>query len=142
MPYDDSNIFAKILRREAPCYLVEEDEHTLTMMDIMPRSEGHALVIPKEPCENIFEISDTALNKVVQQTKRVATASKKAFGSTGVMIVQLNGAGAGQSVFHLHFHVIPRSEGFNLNMHGVEMASEESLQESAEKLKNALVDVR
>ena len=141
MPYDDNNIFAKILRREVPSYLVDEDDYTLTMMDIMPRSVGHALVIPKEACENIFEISGEALARVIQQTKRVATASKKAFQSTGVMIIQLNGAGAGQSVFHLHFHVIPRSEGFNLNMHGVEVASEEALKDSAEKLKVALAEV-
>ena len=138
MSYDDNNIFAKIIRGEAPCYAVEEDDYTLTMMDIMPRAVGHALVIPKEPCENIFEISDDALAKVVQQTKRVATACKKAFQSEGVMIVQLNGADAGQSVFHLHFHIIPRSGGFNLDMHGVEMASEESLHNSVEKLKSAL----
>lgn len=138
MAYDSENIFAKILRKELPAHIVEDTEHTLTFMDVMPQSPGHALVVPKEPAENIFELSKEGLTQVMLQTQRVAKASIRAFQSEGVIVLQLNNAGAGQSVFHFHMHVIPRSGGLPSGFHGRKPANPQLLQENAEKLKQEL----
>lgn len=141
MAYDSDNIFAKILRKELPAHIVEETEHTLTFMDVMPQSPGHALVIPKEPAENIFELSKEGLTYVMQQTQRVAKASIRAFQSEGVIVLQLNNAGAGQSVFHFHMHVIPRSGGLPSGFHGRKPAKPQILEENAQKLKEELASI-
>ena len=138
MSYDPSNIFARILRGELPAHVVEETEHTLTFMDIMPKANGHALVIPKEDAANIFEVPDDALQKLITQVKRVARASQSAYPGNGIRVIQLNGSEAGQSVFHLHFHVIPSADGMNFGFHGGAAADEASLAEHAERLKQAL----
>lgn len=99
MSYDDDNIFAKILRGEAPAHVVDEDDVSLTFMDLMPQSEGHTLIIPKESAEDILHVSTEALGHVIRQTQRVAKAVDQAFHPDGVMIAQLNRAPAGQTVF-------------------------------------------
>ncbi len=138
MAYDTRNIFARILRGEIPAYKVYEDEHTFSFMDVMPQSDGHALVIPKAPAENVFDLAPEALSATIITTQRVARAVKKAFDPPGVMLVQLNGAGAGQSVFHIHFHIVPRYEGIDLRFHAREMADPKVLAEHAARVRAAL----
>ena len=138
MAYDTRNIFARILRGEIPAHKIYEDEHTFSFMDVMPQSDGHALVIPKAPAENVFELAPEALSATILTTQRVARAVKKAFDPPGVMLVQLNGAGAGQSVFHIHFHIVPRYEGIDLRFHAREMADPKVLAEHAARVRAAL----
>ncbi|HSM94911.1 MAG TPA: HIT family protein [Rhizomicrobium sp.] len=138
MAYDTNNVFAKILRGELPKIAVYEDEHTLAFMDIMPAVEGHTLVIPKEPCEGILDISPQAVAATMQATQKVAKAVKKALDAPGVVIVQQNGAAAGQTIFHLHFHVIPRHAGFDLTFHGKTMVKPDVLEPVAAKIRAAL----
>ncbi len=138
MTYDDSNIFARILRGEIPCHKVFEDEHTIAFMDIMPQAEGHTLVVPKAMAEDIFSLPAGSLAASIQTTQRVARAVKKAFSPPGIMIAQLNGAAAGQTVFHLHFHVIPRYHGHDLGMHSRDTADPADLARNAERVRAAL----
>ena len=116
--YDDQNIFAKILRGEAPCVKVYEDEHVLSFMDIFPQSKGHTLVIPKEAARNLLEISDAGAAEAIKRVKKVAKAVETALKPDGVTIAQFNGAPAGQTVYHIHFHIIPRWEGQDIAGHG------------------------
>ena len=138
MAYDTNNIFAKILRGEVPSVKVYEDDKTLAFMDVMPQADGHTLVIPKEPAENIFELSPEGAAAMVRTTQKVAKAVKKGLEAPGVMIFQLNGKPAGQSVFHVHFHIVPRSGGVDLKLHARGMESPEKLKAIAEKIKAAL----
>jgi histidine triad (HIT) family protein len=137
MPYDNANIFARILRGEIPAHTVYEDEHTLAFMDVMPQSDGHALVIPKVAAENLFDLAPEALSATILTTQRVARAVKKAFNPPGVMLVQLNGAKAGQSVFHIHFHIVPRYEGIDLRFHARDMADQKLLADHAARVRAA-----
>lgn len=138
MTYDSNNIFAKILRGELPCVKVYEDEHTLSFMDIMPSAEGHTLVIPKEAAETIFDLSADAAAALMRTTQKIAAAVKKAFASPGIMLFQLNGAAAGQSVPHVHFHILPRKAGIDLNLHGRTMLDAKTLEPIAAKIRAAL----
>ena len=138
MAYDTNNIFAKILRGEVPSVKVYEDDKTLAFMDVMPQADGHTLVIPKEPAENLFELSPEGAAAMVRTTQKVAKAVKKGLEAPGVMIFQLNGKPAGQSVFHVHFHVVPRSQGIDLKLHARGMESPDKLKAIAEKIKAAL----
>lgn len=138
MSYDPNNVFARILRGEIPCHKVCEDELTLAFMDIMPQSDGHTLVVPKVEAENLYDASADAVAAAARTTQRVARAVRKAFDPPGVMIAQLNGAPAGQSVFHLHFHIIPRYEGKQLGVHAGAMADPEVLAEHAERIRACL----
>jgi histidine triad (HIT) family protein len=138
MAYDHNNIFARILRGEIPAHKVCEDEHTLAFMDVMPQAEGHALVIPKVPAENLFDLPPDALAATILTTQRVARAVQKAFDAPGILIAQLNGAPAGQSVFHIHFHVVPRHEGFDLRLHARDMADHAVLAAHAARVRAAL----
>jgi histidine triad (HIT) family protein len=138
MSYDDANIFARILRGEIPAHKVYEDAYTLSFMDVMPQSDGHALVIPKVPAENLFDLPPEALSATILTTQRVARAVKKAFDPPGVMLVQLNGAGAGQSVFHIHFHIVPRYTGIDLRFHARDMADPKALADHAARVRAAL----
>jgi histidine triad (HIT) family protein len=138
--YDNDNIFAKILRGEIPAAKVFEDEHTLAFMDVMPQADGHTLVIPKVEAENIFDIPDEALARLMATTRRVARAVADAFEPDGVLISQLNGPAAGQSVFHIHFHVIPRYSDTPLKGHARGMADSELLQQHAARVRAALAD--
>jgi histidine triad (HIT) family protein len=138
MSYDDSNVFARILRGEIPSHTVYEDEHTLAFMDVMPQVDGHTLVIPKAPAENIHDLPPPALAATILITQRVANAVKQAFDSPGILIAQLNGKAAGQSVFHIHFHVLPRHDGFDLRFHAREMADHRLLAEHARRVRAVL----
>jgi histidine triad (HIT) family protein len=137
MAYDPNNIFARILRGELPSVKVYEDDKTLAFMDIMPATEGHTLVIPKEAAETIFDLSPEGAADLIKVTKRIAAAVKKALESPGVMLAQLNGAAAGQSVPHIHFHILPRSQA-NFSLHGRSMVDPKTLVPIAEKIKAAL----
>jgi histidine triad (HIT) family protein len=112
--YDANNIFAKILRGELPCQKVYEDEHTLAFLDIMPRSPGHTLVIPKAPARNILDIKPDDLAHVARVAQKIAIAGKKAFQADGITLQQFSEAAGGQVVFHLHMHVMPRIDGVAL----------------------------
>ena len=138
MSYDPSNVFARILRGEIPAHKVFEDEQTLAFMDVMPQVDGHTLVIPKVEAENIFDLPPESLAATIFTTQRVARAVRKAFDAPGVMIAQLNGRGAGQSVFHIHFHVLPRYEGVDFRFHARDMADAKLLAEHAARIRSAL----
>jgi histidine triad (HIT) family protein len=138
MAYDRNNVFARILRGEIPAHKVFEDEHTLAFMDVMPQADGHALVIPKAEAENLFDLPGPALSATILTTQRVARAVQKAFAAPGILIAQLNGSAAGQSVFHLHFHVLPRHEGLDLRFHARDMADPALLAAHAARVRSAL----
>jgi histidine triad (HIT) family protein len=137
--YDPNNIFAKILRGEIPAAKVYEDEHVLAFMDAMPQSEGHTLVIPKVQARNFFDVEPQALAELVKATQHVARAVRKAFQPDGMRIAQFNESAAGQTVFHLHFHIIPCYEGKELRAHSRGMADPAVLAEHAARVRKALV---
>jgi histidine triad (HIT) family protein len=138
MAYDTDNVFARILRGEIPAHRVWEDEHTLAFMDVMPQADGHTLVIPKSEAENLFDLPGPMLAATILTTQRVARAVRRAFAAPGILIAQLNGAAAGQSVFHIHFHVLPRHEGLDLRFHARGMADPATLAEHALRVRAAL----
>jgi histidine triad (HIT) family protein len=138
MAYDTNNVFARILRGEIPAHKVYEDERTLVFMDVMPQADGHTLVIPKHAAENLFDLPADDLAAAVRTTQRVARAVKKAFDAPGIMIAQLNGPAAGQSVFHVHFHIVPRYTGIDLRFHARDMADPARLAEHAGRVRAAL----
>jgi len=139
MGYDENNVFAKILRDEMPSHRVYEDERTLAFMDIMPVSRGHALVIPKTKAENIFDLDEASLSAVIKTTKTVAEAIKKALEPSGVIVTQLNGAKAGQTVFHYHMHIIPVYEKAPFQPHANNLENSEILESTAEIIKQTLL---
>lgn len=138
MTYDSTNIFAKILRGELPAHKVHEDEDALVIMDVMPQAEGHALIIPKTPSRNLLDADPAVLARLAPLVQRVARAAKDAFAADGVTVVQFNETAAGQTVFHLHFHVVPRFAEVALKPHGGPMEKPEVLKANAEKLRRAL----
>ena len=140
MVYDNDNIFAKILRGEAPAFKVCEDDFSLAFMDVMPQVAGHTLVIPKDPTEDIFEADPVILGHTMATVQKVGVAVKRAFDVPGIMLAQLNGKAAGQTVFHLHFHILPRAGGVDLKMHAGAMADFAELEVHAQRIKAALDD--
>jgi histidine triad (HIT) family protein len=136
--YDDSNVFARILRGELPCHRVFEDELTLAFMDIMPRASGHTLVIPKEKARTILDVSPEGLSALALSVQRVARGVKAAMGADGLTIQQFNESAGGQVVFHLHVHIIPRWDGQAMRPHTSAMAPGEELAANAEKIRAAL----
>ena len=138
MAYDPDNIFARILRGEISCHRVYEDADTIAFMDIMPQAEGHTLVVPKTAGEDIYGTSPESLAAAIRTAQTVARAVQKAFAPPGIMIAQLNGAAAGQSVFHLHIHVIPRYAGKDLGIHAAKQADPAVLAEHAARIRAAL----
>jgi len=138
MAYDNSNIFAKILRDEIPCVKVFEDDKTLAFMDVMPESDGHVLVVPKEPAENILDLSAAGMAAMTATVQKVAKAVDKALRPDGILLKQYNRAAAGQSVFHVHFHIVPRHEGVPLAPHGKVMVQAAVLEPIAAKIRSAL----
>lgn len=132
--YDPDNIFAKILRGDIPSHKVHEDKDCIVIMDVMPESDGHALVIPKAPSRNLLDADPEVLAKTIAMIQRVARASKKAFNADGVVIRQFNEAASGQTVFHLHFHVIPCTAGVPLKKHVDKMEDPAILAGNAKKL--------
>ena len=134
MSYDSENIFAKILKGEMPCHKVYENESTIVFMDIMPVSDGHVLVVPKSPAENIFDLSEDYLTEVIKTTKLLSHAMKKSLDPSGLIVKQFNGPDAGQTVFHYHMHIIPvYNVALNEN-HGYEMEKPEKLESIAHKI--------
>ena len=137
-PYDPSNVFAKILRGEMPCEKVYEDEHTLAFMDIMPRADGHMLVIPKNPARNLLDADPQDLCRAMATVQKIARAVKEGKKADGITLQQFNETAGGQVVFHLHFHILPRWEGVALRPHTGAMPPKEELQRHAEAIRAAL----
>ncbi|MFN7026607.1 MAG: HIT family protein [Pseudorhizobium sp.] len=136
--YDDGNIFAKILRGEIPSHRVYEDDHTVAFMDVMPQAPGHLLVVPKAPSRNLLDADPAVLAQTIAVVQKLAHAAKEAFQADGIMVIQFNEPSAGQTVYHLHFHVIPRREGEPLAPHSGKMEDNEILKANAEKVRSAL----
>ncbi|MCV2892213.1 HIT family protein [Lentibacter sp. XHP0401] len=137
MSYDADNIFARILRGEIPSIKVYEDDETYCFMDIMPRSPGHCLVIPKTSCRNILDATTEQLSACMVTVNKVANAAMKAFGADGATLQQFSEAAGGQEVFHLHFHVLPRYEGMRMGPAGT-MGDMDEIRENAAKLISAM----
>lgn len=138
--YDDNNIFAKILRGEIPCHKVYETDKVLAFMDVMPQADGHVLVLPKARARNLLDVDPEVLADLMKEVQHIAKAVRKAFDAEGLLIQQFNEAAAGQTVFHLHVHIIPRQEGAVLRGHGVDMEKPEILASYAGKIRKALLD--
>ncbi len=138
MRYDPDNIFAKILRGEIPCHKVFEDEAVLAFMDIMPRSPGHLLVIPKAPARNLLDIDPDALAELIRRVQRIARAAREALGADGITLQQFSEAAGGQEVFHLHFHILPRWEGVRALQHPAPKGDMAVLAEQAAKIRAVL----
>lgn len=136
--YDTGNVFAKILRGEIPCHKLHEDAQTLAFLDVMPQADGHSLIIPKAPSRNLLSADAADLAFCMVSVQLIARALRKAFGVDGVLIQQFNEADAGQTVFHTHFHVIPRRAGEALRPHSGKMADGELLKKHAEMIRAAL----
>ncbi|WP_019676617.1 HIT family protein [Arsukibacterium perlucidum] len=137
MSYDTNNIFAKILRGEIPCFKIYEDDYSLAFMDIMPQADGHALVIPKFAATTLLEIPADQLTHTMTTVQKVMAAQKSELGAEGVVLMQLNGEGAGQTVRHLHFHLIPAHLS-QLKRHGAEQGDMEKIKALAAKIALAL----
>ena len=136
--YDPNNIFAKILAGDIPSVKLYEDENTLAFMDVMPQAPGHLLVIPKQGSRNLLDADPAVLSKLMPVVQKLANAAKEAFEADGIYIAQFNEPSAGQTVFHLHFHVIPRHDGLPLKPHSGGMEDIEVLKANAEKIKAVL----
>jgi histidine triad (HIT) family protein len=137
-PYDDQNIFAKIIRGEMPAVKIYEDADVLSIMDVFPQAPGHVLVIPKKPVRNMLDMSAEALVTTMAQVQRHAKAMQTALAPDGIMLVQFSGEAAGQTVFHVHFHLIPRINGDTVGPHGGGMADMTELEAHAAKVRAAL----
>ena len=137
--YDEQNIFARILRGELPCHKVMEDERTFAFMDIMPMTRGHVLVLPKARATTIYDIEAAELVTLVNTVQRVARAAKQALAADGVTIQQFNEPAGGQTVFHMHVHVLPRWTGVPLRAHSGEPEDPAVLDGLAEQIRQALV---
>jgi histidine triad (HIT) family protein len=138
MTYDTNNVFAKILRGEIPSHRVYEDDDAIVFMDVMPQSDGHALVVPKAASRNLLDADPAVLSRIMPLVQKVAVAAQKAFSADGITVWQFNEPAGGQTVFHLHYHVIPRYEGRPLKVHAGKMADGAELAAAAKKLKAAL----
>ena len=138
MTYDPNNIFAKILRGEIPCQKVYEDEATLAFMDVMPMVDGHTLVIPKVPSRNLLDADLATLAHLMAVTQKIARAAIRAFEADGAQIRQYNEPAAGQTVFHLHVHILPMREGDTIRPHTGKMADHGLLAKHAEMIRSAL----
>ena len=137
MVYDDQNIFARIIRNELPAIKVYEDDQVLAFMDIMPQAEGHTLVIPKTPAITLLDLPPDAAAYTIQIVQKVAQAMKIALDVQGIVLMQLSGASAGQTVPHVHFHLIPSSV-HELGRHALHMGDQEKIKALAEKIKAEL----
>lgn len=137
MAYDDQNIFARILRDELPAIKIYEDDQVLAFMDIMPQADGHALVIPKTPAVTLLDLPAEAAAYTIQVVQKVARAIEKALNVEGIVLMQLSGAAAGQTVPHVHFHLIPSSV-HELGRHAAQMGDQEKIKAFAEKIKAEL----
>ncbi|MGY6627516.1 MAG: HIT family protein [Oceanicaulis sp.] len=137
--YDDQNIFAKILRGDAPAVKVFEDDQVLAIMDVFPQSEGHVLIIPKAQARNLLDLPAETASAAMERVQRLARAVEAALKPDGVMVAQFSGAPAGQTVFHVHFHVIPRWADRGIAGHGqAGQADMTALEALAERIRAAL----
>lgn len=136
--YDDNNIFARILRGEIPCHKVHEDDDLIAFMDVMPQTNGHTLVVPKKPSRNLRDADPAVFGPAIAMIQKLGNAAMKAFNADGFRLVQFNESPAGQTVFHLHFHMIPAYDGVALRAHTGAMEDHAILAANAEKLKAAL----
>jgi histidine triad (HIT) family protein len=136
--YDPTNIFAKILRGEAPCVKVYEDSVALAFMDVMPRADGHTLVIPKVPARALFDIDPADLARFMPAVQKVARAVMTGMKAEGLSVQQFNETAGGQQVFHLHFHLLPRWMAVALRPPGGPFQNAEALRPLAEKIIAAL----
>jgi histidine triad (HIT) family protein len=136
--YDDNNVFAKIIRGEMPAFKVFEDARHVAFMDAMPQSDGHTLVVPKAKARNFFDIEPAVLAELIKTTQYVARGVQKAFNPGGMRIIQFNESVAGQTVFHIHFHIVPCYEGVQLRTHNRDWADQGLLAQHAERVKQAL----
>ena len=136
--YDPTNIFAKILRGEIPCYKIYEDAKALAFLDIMPRAPGHALVLPKAPARNILDVTPGDFAHVMTIAQKIAQVSVNLFGADGVTLQQFSESAGGQMVFHLHVHVIPRKLGIALKAPASVKEAPDVLKEQAARLAAAL----
>jgi histidine triad (HIT) family protein len=136
--YDDNNIFAKILRGEIPCHKIYEDEHTLAFMDVMPQVEGHCLVVPKAASRGLLDAKPQVLGQVMATVQKVAGAAVAALQADGFQLRQFNEAAAGQTVFHLHVHILPIKEGQVLKAHSGGIADHAELVKTAEAIRRFL----
>ena len=137
MAYDDQNIFARIIRGELPAIKVYEDDQVLAFMDIMPQAEGHTLVIPKTPAVTLLDLPAEAAAYSIQIVQKIAKAIEKALNAEGIVLIQLSGAAAGQTVPHVHFHLIPSSV-HQLGRHAAEIGDQEKIKAIAERIRAAL----
>ena len=139
-PYDPDNIFARILRGDIPSVTVWEDDDVLAFMDVFPQSEGHVLVISKTSrATSLLDIEPEALARVTAAVQRTARAVDQALRPDGFQILQYNGEAGGQTVFHLHFHIVPRWAGRAMKGHGhAPMAEAAALREIADRIAAAL----
>lgn len=137
MAYDDQNIFARIIRGELPAIKVYEDDQVLAFMDIMPQAEGHTLVIPKTPAVTLLDLPAEASAYSIQIVQKIAKAIEKALNAEGIVLMQLSGAAAGQTVPHVHFHLIPSSV-HQLGRHAAEIGDQEKIKAIAERIRAAL----
>jgi len=139
-PYDPDNIFARILRGEIPSVKVWEDDHVLAFMDVFPQSEGHVLVVSRtSTARNLLDVEPDVLARLIAATQRTARAVQKALDPEGFQIMQFNGEVGGQTVFHLHFHIVPRWAGRPMKGHGhAPMADAEALRALADRIAAAL----
>jgi histidine triad (HIT) family protein len=135
--YDPNNIFARILRGELPCHKVYEDTRSLVFMDIMPRVDGHALVVPKAPSRNILDARPEDLAHIIGVAQKVARAAMQAFSADGISMSQFSESAGGQVVFHTHIHVLPRHSGVDMRPPGIK-ADDGLLAEHARKLGEAV----
>ncbi|MEH6477214.1 MAG: HIT family protein [Sneathiella sp.] len=137
MTYDNQNIFAKILRGEIPSECVYEDDHTMVIMDIMPRSNGHVLVIPKTPARNMLDATDAQLAACMGTVQKISKALLVAFDADGITLQQFNEAAGGQEVFHLHFHLLPRHTDDKPGRPGI-MGDMAVIKKNAEKIRTVI----
>ena len=136
--YDETNIFAKILRGEIPCYKVYEDDAALAFMDVMPQADGHVLVLPKQPSRNILDADPEVLAALIPRVQKIARAVKEALAADGITLLQYNEPAGGQTVFHLHVHIVPRWTGVELRRHTGTMEKPEVLEAFRAKIAAAI----
>ncbi len=134
MVYDDQNIFSKIIKGDASCVKVLENEFILAFMDVMPQAPGHTLVIPKCKTTNLLDLPEEYFPHLMRATQKIVKSIKKVYSPAGVMVLQLNGSEAGQTVFHLHFHIIQRREGLNYKFHSSDVKNALELKKEADKI--------
>ncbi len=136
--YDPNNIFSKIIAGDIPSHHVYEDQICVSIMDIMPESKGHVLVIPKQGARNLIDVNPEDLAELIKRVQKIAVAVKKAMNADGILLRQSSEEVAGQTVYHLHFHIIPCYAGQRNNQHAANTTMNEELAQTAAQIKAAL----